>query len=74
VLAISCFHPLLHFIAVSILIPINIFDILIKIVVIAFVMVFIVKIFLKVWACKNYLRSAYSTHLLLGLHFATAAY
>lgn len=63
--------PLLHIGTVKILIPLNL-DILVKIIVIAFIIVFFGKILPKVWASQNTLRFAYTTsstvealHLLL---------
>src|SRR4051812_40004471 len=62
---------LLHFGTVKIFIPIDI-DMLVKIVIIAFVLVFVGKMLPKVWAAQNTLRFAYSVssvvealHLLL---------
>lgn len=61
----------LHFGTKTILIPVDI-DMLVKIVIIAFVIVFVVKMLPKVWATQNTLRFAYSVssvvealHLLL---------
>jgi putative hemolysin len=63
--------PILRFGTVDLFVPVNI-DMLIKILVIAFVIVFIGKILPKVWAAQNTLRFAYSVssvvealHLLL---------
>jgi putative hemolysin len=63
--------PILRFGTVELFVPVNI-DMLIKILVIAFVIVFIGKILPKVWAAQNTLRFAYSVssvvealHLLL---------
>ena len=63
--------PVLSFGTIYLLIPVNI-DMLIKILVIAFVIVFVGKILPKVWAAQNTLRFAYSVssvvealHLLL---------
>jgi putative hemolysin len=63
--------PVLHFGMVNILVPIDI-DMLIKILIIAFVVVFVGKMLPKVWASQNTLRFAYSVsavvealHLLL---------
>jgi putative hemolysin len=70
-LPISFFHRCLHVGEIKIFIPINI-DMLIKIVVIAFVIVFFGRMLPKVWATQNTLRFAYSVssvvealHLLL---------
>ncbi|HWJ29351.1 MAG TPA: gliding motility-associated protein GldE [Flavisolibacter sp.] len=60
--------PLLHFGEVNIFIPVNI-DMLIKIIVIAFVIVFFGKMLPKVWATQNTLRFAYSVSSVVeGLH------
>jgi putative hemolysin len=63
--------PLLHFGTVNLVVPFDV-DMLIKILIIAFVVVFIGKMLPKVWASQNTLRFAYSVssvvealHLLL---------
>ena len=71
ILANFLISPLLHFGEVNVLIPIDI-DMLIKIVVIAFVIVFFCRLLPKLWATQNTMRFAYSVssvvealHLLL---------
>jgi gliding motility-associated protein GldE len=71
ILANFLLSSVLHIGTVNLFIPINI-DMLIKIIIIAFVIVFIGKMLPKVWATQNTLRFAYSTsavvealHLLL---------
>ncbi|WP_240040740.1 gliding motility-associated protein GldE [Pseudocnuella soli] len=60
--------PVLQLGTVQIIIPINL-DLLVKILVIAFVVVLIGKILPKVWATQNNLRFAYSTSAVVeGIH------
>jgi gliding motility-associated protein GldE len=60
--------PILRIGTLNLPIPINI-DMLIKIVIIAFVIVFVGKMLPKVWATQNTLRFAYSTSAVVeGLH------
>lgn len=60
--------PLLHFGTVTLFIPVDI-DMLIKVVIIAFVIVLVGKILPKVWATQNTLRFAYTTSAVAeGLH------
>lgn len=60
--------PLLQLGVVHIIVPINL-DLLVKIIVIAFVIVLIGKILPKVWATQNYLRFAYGTSAIVeGVH------
>src|SRR5829696_7823374 len=60
--------PILRFGTIHTFIPINI-DMLIKIVIIAFVIVFAGRMLPKVWATQNTLRFAYSTSAVVeGLH------
>lgn len=60
--------PLLNFGFIYLVLPINI-DMLIKIIVIAFILVFFGKMLPKVWAAQNHLRFAYSTSAVVeGLH------
>lgn len=68
ILANFLLSPLLTIGTVNLFIPVNI-DMLIKIVVIAFVIVFVGRILPKVWATQNTLRFAYSTSAVVeGLH------
>ncbi len=68
VLANFLLDPVLNIGYVTIITPINI-DILIKIIIIAFVIVFFGKMLPKVWATQNYLRFAYGTSAVVeGLH------
>jgi gliding motility-associated protein GldE len=60
--------PLLHLGVVNFFIPIDI-DMLVKIILIAFVIVFVGKMLPKVWATQNTLRFAYTTSAVVeGLH------
>jgi len=60
--------PLLQFGFVALVVPVNV-DMLIKIIVIAFIIVFFGKMLPKVWAAQNHLRFAYSTSAVVeGLH------
>lgn len=60
--------PILNFGTVTIGVPINI-DVLIEIVIIAFIIVFVGRMLPKVWATQNTLRFAYSTSAVVeGLH------
>jgi len=69
VLANFLLDPVLNVGYVTIITPVNI-DILIKIVIIAFVIVFFGKMLPKVWATQNYLRFAYGTSAVVeGLHW-----
>ncbi len=52
--------PVLQFGVVHFIVPIDL-DFLIKVILIAFVIVLVVRILPKVWATQNYLRFAYST-------------
>lgn len=52
--------PILHLGVVHFIAPIDL-DFLVKVIVIAFVIVLVVRILPKVWATQNYLRFAYST-------------
>lgn len=68
ILANFLLSPILTIGTLPLPIPVNI-DMLIKIVVIAFVLVFVAKILPKVWATQNTLRFAYSTSAVVeGLH------
>src|SRR5207248_2961863 len=60
--------PILHIVVIRLIIPIDM-DMLIKIVVIAFVLVLFGKMLPKIWATQNTLRFAYSTSAVVeGLH------
>ena len=68
VLANFLLEPVLNIGTFNLFIPVNV-DMLIKIVIIAFVIVFIGRILPKVWATQNTLRFAYSTSAVVeGLH------
>lgn len=68
ILANFLLSPILKIGTINAFIPINV-DMLIKIVIIAFVIVFVGKILPKVWATQNTLRFAYSTSAVVeGLH------
>lgn len=68
VLANFLLSPVLNIGVINLVVPVNI-DMLIKIVIIAFVIVFIGKMLPKVWATQNTLRFAYSTSAVVeGLH------
>jgi gliding motility-associated protein GldE len=68
ILANFLLSPLLHIGTLHFLIPIDI-DMLIKIVIISFFIVFVGRIFPKVWATQNTLRFAYGTSAVVeGLH------
>ncbi|HVG15648.1 MAG TPA: DUF21 domain-containing protein, partial [Chitinophagaceae bacterium] len=60
--------PLFTFGSVQIIVPVNI-DLLLKIILIAFIIVLFAKILPKVWATQNNLRFAYSTSAVIeGIH------
>ncbi len=68
ILANFLLDPLLNIGTVNLFVPVNV-DMLIEIVIIAFVLVFIGKMLPKVWATQNTLRFAYSTSAVVeGLH------
>jgi putative hemolysin len=68
VLANFLLTPVLNFGSVTIIAPLNI-DMLIKIILIAFIIVFFGRMLPKVWATQNHLRFAYSTSAVVeGLH------
>jgi putative hemolysin len=68
ILANFLLSSVLHIGTIHTIIPINV-DMLIKIVIIAFVIVFVGKMLPKVWATQNTLRFAYSTSAVVeGLH------
>jgi gliding motility-associated protein GldE len=60
--------PVFHIGTITIFVPINV-DLLLKIILIAFILVLIAKILPKVWATQNNLRFAYSTSAVIeGIH------
>lgn len=68
VLANFLLTPVLNFGYVNLIAPLNI-DMLIKIILIAFIIVFFGRMLPKVWATQNHLRFAYSTSAVVeGLH------
>ena len=72
ILANFLLSPMLHLGSVHILLPIDL-DMLIKIVIIAFVLFFLVRCLPKVWATQNTFRFAYSVSAVVeGLAFITA--